>query len=487
MEEVCTMKTYLSRGKAAVVRGGLIGSLISLVGNSVIADEPVTDVSMSPISDDPIIEDVQDENRPILELDPERSYASEALLSFRSKIAPYGKLIAIRRSASVEFRDVQTWKEVEEFVAGIDDGQIVAKVKEPWGTEVIVTVTVNRTKFPSRSRPSEQPPTAPKPAESTPTPIVPAKPAEASTKPVETSTKPAPVVTVERLPLEPKSPAVSPAVSAPSKGATFGTSPVEPTGLTLTPADPVSGPGPEVTVTSRPSLQVSEPKVGAPLGRDKNSGFVPQPVSPEAMAMTPPNPSSKSKKEADRLVSTAMLALVPTIPIPAGVEKVAKTPGSIAYVLVISTGPARNVRTKPVPEPEMTADQENWLRDAVDLADRLGILSVKPLVTSDRRQNAFALYSLFMAIKDLRFEMDLTTRQLEEALDTGASPQRIAQINRSVEKGMSSIMRWDTSRMQREIQLYSAELNSIGDVRRMISFLASLKSTPKNGVRLSSE
>lgn len=479
------MKMYLSRGKATVVRGGLIGSLVSLVGNSVIADQPDLDDRVLYSPDDPIVEDAQDESRPILELDPERSYASEALLSFRSKIAPYGKLIGIRRTSVVEFRDVQSWKDVEEFVLGIDDAQIIAKVREPWGTEVVVTVTVNRGKFPSKSRPVEEPPTVPKPAESAP---VPSKPNPATSVPATTETVkplPGPTVSVERVPLEASAPMPNPTVSMPSKGATFSTTPLMPSGLAIDPPEP--GTGPEVSIRTQRVLETSEPETGAPTSSSKKPSFAPQALSPTALAMTPNDPMRTGTPKSEMFASTALLALVPTMPIPAGLEKLAQSGVSFSYVKVVSRGTAPAVRVKPTLIEDTTPDQENWLREAVEMADRLGILNAKPLVTSDRRQNAFALYSLFMALKDLRFEMDLTTRQIQEAMDGGQSPQRLAQMSRSVEKGMASIMQWDVARMRREIEGYSAELNSIGDVRRMISFLASLKTSPKNGVRVSSD
>src|SRR5215208_22607 len=63
----------------------------------------------------------ENQDTPLNELDPERKYKSEALLSYKSSLAPYGKIVGIRLASSSSFTSVQTWKDVEDFVAGISD------------------------------------------------------------------------------------------------------------------------------------------------------------------------------------------------------------------------------------------------------------------------------------------------------------------------------------------------------------------------------
>lgn len=491
------MKAFLSKGMSVVVRGGLVGTLVSIVGNSVIAEQPVLgEVATPPETtheDDLIWEDGQDENRPVLELDPERSYASEALLSFRSKIAPYGKVLGIRRSKESEFRVVQVWKDLEDFVEKCEDDRVMVKVREPWGTELVVSVTINRTRFPGRVRPSVEPPTTPaKPVETpvaskTPDQIPVGKSAE---KPA--TAYPEPKVSIEKVALDVKSPTPAVTTSTSSPSSRYVPQPLEPKVMAMTPEEPSKREVPKAI--ARPSLTPAKPNSVTPVGSSSANSFAAESVEPKALALTPREPRRESNRPVPTLIAggegsfpmTAMLALAPLIPIPAGIKELAGSDFSFQYVKVVGSARKPAVRKTEPSEFTMTTDQEAWLRDAVDVADRMGILSAKPLVTSDRRQNAFALYSLFMALKDYRFEVDLSARQLDEALSSGSrtmGPHRIEAMTRSVEKGMTSIMKWDTRKMESAIRNYSVELSTMGDVRRMVSFLASMQSASRDRMR----
>lgn len=482
-DEVCTMKSFMTRGMSVTIRGGLIGTLVSIVGNSVIADEPVANVdghlAGTTQDDELVFDEGQDENRPIVELEPERTYASEALLSFRSKVAPYGKVLGIRRTNETEFRVVQVWKDVEDFVAGCDDDRVMIKVREPWGTEVVQPVTINRKRYPGRVRPTMDPPSAPTKPVEVPIPATSGETKPAGTIPVTVAE---PKTENRHTPLEVAPPSSGIATSGPSASSRYQPVPVDPKAISIAPAEPGSA---QVAARSaKDELTTSPPSVQAPVGSPRNSALRSDPFEPTPLTMAPrsagpplsrPPASDRDELEANFSMA-AMLALAPVIPIPAGIKEIAASGQTVSFVRVVST-PAKIKSKKLEVKPfEMNDEQQIWLRDAVEMADRMGILSAKPLVTSDRRQNAFALYSLFMALKDYRFEVDLSAKQLEEALGK-ASPQKIDSMTRSVEKGMASILEWDTKRMESAIRSYSAELSTMGDVRRMVSFLASIKSS----------
>lgn len=482
------MKRYLSYRMAAVVRGGLIGSLISVVGNAVIADPSAVNVESNPDAARPYepirSDEEQDVNRPILELDPERSYASEALLSFRSKLSPYGKVLGLRRASEKVFTPVQVWGDVEAFVAQCDDDLVEVKIREPWGTEVVASVTINRVRYPARVRPTNEPPTPPvKPSDPLPNP----KPVETKVETKE-APKPAPATSAPVRPelevKEPNSPIVTSAPSGPSK---FAPRPVEPRSAIVDPESPTA---PKTPIVAEESVELTPaaPKLGAPVaapGRRELPGSYRE-VTPRTIVPRDPFDPAPSSIQAlpesnVPLHPSAWLALAPILPLPTGLAEIGESAHGLAYVRVVKKTP--KPASKPAPrEFEMTDEQTGWLRDAIEVADRMGILSAKPLVTSDRRQNAFALYSLFMALKDFRFEVDLSAKELETALAAAGghrSSARIEEMSRSVEKGMASIQRWDTVRMESAIRGYAAELQSMGDVRRMISFLAKMKAPAK--------
>jgi hypothetical protein len=170
------------------------------------------------------------------------------------------------------------------------------------------------------------------------------------------------------------------------------------------------------------------------------------------------------------------------------IHEIATPTVALAVVPAISTGrPLAKLakgRTAVAAEPE---DNGAWLQQAVDTADRLGILACKPVITSDRRQRAFALYTLYMGLKDLRAEVDHRAKDLNSAMEGiagGNQPsefemKKLAKLGHSYEKAMSAILQWDCEATKTVIKSYTAELQSMDEIRSMLAFLSDMKRTPK--------
>lgn len=351
-------------------------------------------------------DDVQE--NPILELDAERSYKSEALLSYKSTIAPYGKIIGIRSTLERAFTPVRTWQDVQEFVSKITEERVIVRILEPWGTELVTGVTVNRKSYPvSNVRPVEPPKDVP------------------ARDPFEKAD--------ETSPLNP----ANPAISIPSGTANRG----------------------------RISLNGEPPKL-------------------EALAIEPKAPSRKSNAKVDMaqyayeatLLSLAIFA-------PSSVTKSSSDARSHTNYVTVRM----EAKAKSQVKSNLETDEGTWLQESLDLADRLGLLSAKPLVTSDRRQRAFAIYTLYMALKELRMQVDLDARRLNTALDRMNSDQATAEdehsslvkLARSFERSMSGIMMWDAEAMMSAVRGYRAELQAMDSARVMLAFLSKVKKQPE--------
>jgi hypothetical protein len=165
-----------------------------------------------------------------------------------------------------------------------------------------------------------------------------------------------------------------------------------------------------------------------------------------------------------------------------------KAPNHLVASALPRSGMGSYVRVikSPSVEPAHVEDA-NWLQEAIDLADKLGILSCKPVITADRRQRAFALYTLYMGLQDLRSEVDRNAVRLNSALEriSGTDQPRpadlkdVVALGRSYERGMTAILRWDAETMKHVVRDYVSELQTMDNVRSMLTFLAGIKREPK--------
>lgn len=362
-------------------------------------------------------EDEDGQENPLLELDAERNYKSEALLSYKSTLAPYGKLVGIRTTSERTFTVVRTWKDVEEFISKNSDERVIVKLLEPWGTELVTGVTVNRKSYPgSIVRPVDPPKEAP------------------ARDPFEKTAD---------GPKAPDLTPVSPAVSIPSGEAKAG----------------------RVSTESNP-LRAEYVAI--------------EPRSPSMRSRARTTPQGQFAYEAT-LLSLAVFGPHSRVEVPSEPTKSPSRSASKAIAIGVS------VAVRPEVKANLLSDEDGWLRESLDLADRLGLLSAKPLVTSDRRQRAFAIYTLYMALKELRMQVDLDAQRLNAALDRLSANQTpgetehssIVAMARSFEKSMTGIMMWDAESMKSAVRGYTAELQAMDNARGMLAFLSRVKRQPE--------
>lgn len=498
--------------------GGANG-LIAVASSS--ADD---DLNVHATKGDALDSDATDEREsPLTELDPERKYKSEALLSYKSSLAPYGKIIGIRLASSSIFTPVQNWNDVEEFVKNASADRVVVKLQEPWGAEVIANVGINRKAYPAVTRPAEPPvssravpapraaekPALPKPEPKTvlitDSPVKTELAISASASVAETSqasgmkTVPTSGVTLRSAPqlIEPSDHSAFASRTAPKAISPIGASPVaRPAIARVEPGPrPVSDLGPRLVeptaAKSHPVLTAARPNsvavAGAPsritddVATPVRLTSSPKLIEPSAALVRP----AATRFDPYQLMLLSSRPFMPRADAPQ-VQAIATPAAAVAAAPQIGTG---RVLARLAKSPTTLRDDqanEAWLQGAVDAADRLGILSCKPLVTSDRRQQAFALYTLYMGLKDLRAEIDHRAKDLNKALGSmsiGHEPsesemRRVVTLGRSYEKAMNAILAWDAESTKGVIRAYTAELRTMDEVRSMLAFLSGMKKEP---------
>jgi hypothetical protein len=355
----------------------------------------------------PFIEELQQLASPFMELDPQRGIKTEAALSHRSRLAPYGKIVGIRRTSDKAFKIVHNWSEVEDFILGIADDRVLVKVAEAWGTTYVIGVTVNRAQFPT-------------------------------------------------------------AVSAAPK--------------TTEPMGPLVPGAAEPEMNLVPILSRQMPPVSTPA--TFRVGESPRAIAPMivASALAPGSAGKKSETistNSDRLLELGMMALQSTF----GSAVMYRRPAKNSYQVRIAPTPKASHNIGAI---EGIGNEDKWFQECLDLADRLGLLAAKPVITSDRRQRAFALYTLYMALKDLRAQVNAKAMSLKLGLAELAAHDRnrekdhlkLVDLARSMEGSLAAIQQWDTESMARIVIAYRAELKAMDNTRQMLSFLTRVKDSP---------
>lgn len=505
------MKTRKRRGPSALTRITVASALFMLSGvHSLWAGAGHWNQDVEPVRDEvSSLEDEQNQETPILELDPERKYRSEALLSYKSSLAPYGKVIGIRIGDSGSFTSVSTWKDVEDFVLATSDNRVTVKLLEPWGSELVVEVTINRKAYPaSRIRPSEPPVTAPKPET--------VKPEAPKTAP-EPKTEPVVLTNIPRLTT--RNPEPQPTTSKPgairsdeveTRASNLEARLIEPAAASATLAhasvqhlSPTVRPtGTKATVAMGPNAVSSSPRLIEP-GTKLATSHEGSKATAAKPAVARTDPATAAIDASARLIEPKVaqvldpyeLALLSSSPFGparrAPVQNRVSSPAvvaSIAPIAVTARGLSRAAKSPVAKGPidKGPDDDAQWLREAIDLADRLGILTCKPVVTSDRRQRAFALYTLYMGLKDFKLEVHLRAERVNRALaklearpNSETALEAVVSEGRSYERALRAIQQWDADTMKSVVSGYAAELQTMDEVRSMTAFLSKVKEQPK--------